>query len=108
MSEGPTGRVTELRRAASGSHWVFIVGALAGVGLCVAAVVQFVLTILHNQLPWPPDDDEWAAEERYAVLRAVTAAAASLDRGGPRRRPDLPGPRENPQGRHSAPARQCA
>jgi hypothetical protein len=35
--------------------WTVAITALAGVGVCTAALIHFLLTILYNKLPWSPD-----------------------------------------------------
>jgi len=40
--------------------------ALAGVGVCSAALVHFLFTIMYNKLPWP--EAERAARDHYLAV----------------------------------------
>ena len=35
-----------------GNRWIAILVAVAGMGVCLVALVGFVLTVLQNNLPW--------------------------------------------------------
>jgi ABC-type Fe3+ transport system permease subunit len=37
------------------NRWFAILLAVAGAGLCMVALVGFVVTIVQNNLPWSPD-----------------------------------------------------
>ena len=36
----------------TGNRWLAILVAVAGMGVCLVALVGFVLTVLRNHLPW--------------------------------------------------------
>jgi ABC-type Fe3+ transport system permease subunit len=36
----------------TGNRWIAILVAVAGMGVCLVALVGFVLTVLQNNLPW--------------------------------------------------------
>jgi len=36
----------------TGNRWIAILVAVAGMGVCIVALVGFVLTVLQNNLPW--------------------------------------------------------
>jgi hypothetical protein len=36
----------------TGNRWIAILVAVAGMGVCLVALVGFVLTVLRNNLPW--------------------------------------------------------
>jgi hypothetical protein len=39
----------------SGNRWVSILVAVAGIGVCLVALVGFLITMLQNNLPWHQD-----------------------------------------------------
>jgi len=54
----------------SRERWLATLLALAGTGLCLAALATFFGTIIHNRLGWYPDQ---TAQEHYlAVGRAFS------------------------------------
>ena len=51
-------------------RWIAVLLALAGIGLCLSALVTFFMTIINNRLPWHP---EQTAQDHYlAVGRAYS------------------------------------
>jgi hypothetical protein len=46
-------------------RWVAILVAIAGAGVCFSLLVGFVMTIVHNELPWSP---EQTVQEHYLAV----------------------------------------
>lgn len=47
------------------NRWIAILLAVAGLGICVAALVGFLVTMIHNNLPWEPDQ---SVREHYLAV----------------------------------------
>ena len=46
-------------------HWLAILVAVAGLGVCLAALLGFVATIATNNLSWYPG---WTVQEHYLEI----------------------------------------
>jgi ABC-type Fe3+ transport system permease subunit len=51
-------------------RWLAILVAIAGIGICLAAVAGFLFTVGHNELPWR--SDQGVREHYVAVGRSYS------------------------------------
>ena len=51
-------------------RWIAVLLAVAGAGICVAALVGFLITMIQNNLPWEPD--QTVREHYLAVGRSYS------------------------------------